>query len=248
MNIVILTSSYPRFPGDGTAPFIQSIAENLAKLGHKVEVVAPYDPEVTAPPTPRSRGEQMGYGGSGESSRIMVHRFGYIWPRRWHIMGHAKSLRADVSLQPQVYLLLPFFLLAALIKLLYVSRGHETQLIHVNWVLPNGPVAAAVSAILGIPFVVSLHGSDMYVAQSKPIFSLVARWIFRRADAVTACSRELLHAAKRLGAPEESHLLAWGADPEKFHPKPPQPPNSGGNHDSAGLRGGGSRGGFPARS
>ena len=29
MRIALLTSSYPRFPGDGTAPFVQSIAEAL---------------------------------------------------------------------------------------------------------------------------------------------------------------------------------------------------------------------------
>lgn len=83
MNILILTSSYPRYPGDGTAPFIQSIAKSLVGLGNKVLVVAPYDSEVK--PT--------------QDKTIQVIRFKYIFPDRWHIMGHARSLKSDVILR-----------------------------------------------------------------------------------------------------------------------------------------------------
>ena len=207
MKIAILTSSYPRFPGDGTAPFIQSIAENLLKLGHDVEVVAPFDPEVN----------------EIDSTIVKVHRFRYIWSDRLYIMGHAKSLKADVRLRPLAYLLLPFFLVGAFIKLMQVTREQNSQIIHVNWVLPNGPVAVLVSAIRKIPFVVSLHGSDMYVAQKNPIFRAAARWVFRQADAVTSCSKQLLEAAQNLDAPEVSHLIPWGVDPKKFYPKPKNP-------------------------
>ena len=210
MRITILTSSYPRFPGDGTAPFIQSIAEHLIKIGHEVEVVAPYDTEVQV----------------DESAKVKVHRFRYIWPARWHIMGHTRSLQADVRLRPLVFFLLPFFLLGAWIKLTQVARVQKSQLIHVNWVLPNGPVAALVSAIQGIPFVVSLHGSDVFIAQRNPIYRSVAGWVFRRAAAVTACSREMLQSAKGLGAPQDTQLLAWGANPDIFQPKPKRIPGN----------------------
>ncbi len=200
MNIVIFTSSYPRFPGDGTAPFIQSIAEHQTKLGHHVEVVAPFDPEVITETQPL----------------VKVHRFRYIWPASGHIMGHARALEGDVSLRPLAFILVPFYLLGAFLKLMQVTRRQNTQIIHVNWVLPNGPAAAIVTAMRGVPYVVSLHGSDMFVSQRNFIFRLVTRWVFRRAAAVTACSRELFHAAKQLGAPEEIHLLPWGADPDVF--------------------------------
>lgn len=200
MNIVILTSSYPRFPGDGTAPFIQSIAEHQTKLGHHVEVVAPFDPEVITETQPL----------------VKVHRFRYIWPASGHIMGHARALEGDVSLRPLAYILVPFYLLGAFLKLMQVTRAQNTQIIHVNWVLPNGPAAAVVAAIRGIPYVVSLHGSDMYVAQSNIIFRQVARWVFRKAAAVSTCSNDLFQAARKLGAPDACHLLAWGADPDLF--------------------------------
>lgn len=202
MRIAVLTSSYPRFPGDGTAPFVQSICEHLVRQGHTVDVVAPYDPEVQP----------------FETGGVRLHRFRYIWPAGLHRMGHARSLEADVRLRFSAYLLLPFFLLGAWLALLRVTGKARAEVIHVHWVLPNGPAAAWAAAWRRIPFVVSLHGSDIFVARRNRLFAAVARRVFRRASAVTACSHELLREALRLGAPEETFLLPWGADPARFHP------------------------------
>ena len=202
MKISVFTSSYPRFPGDGTAPFIKSICENLAQLGHKVVVVAPYDPEV----------RQVKNGG------VQIHRFRYIWPNRMHIMGHGRALDGDVRLRPIAFLLLPFYLMAGFIKLLNITGQHGSQAIHVHWVLPNGLVAAWVAAWRNIPFILSLHGSDVFVAQRNPVFRSVARYVFHRAAGVTACSPELYQAALQLGAPPETRLMPWGANPTQFTP------------------------------
>ena len=41
MRVLMLTSSYPKFRGDTTAPFIESIATNIAARGVEVHVVLP---------------------------------------------------------------------------------------------------------------------------------------------------------------------------------------------------------------
>ncbi len=202
MRIAVLTSSYPRFPGDGTAPFIQSLAEGLASLGHAVEVIAPYDPEVSLV----------------SFSRIPIHRFHYALMKRLNIMGHGRALEADVHLRPVAFLLIPFYTLSAILTLWKVTRQQKTEVIHVHWVLPNGPIAAIVAKLRCIPFIISLHGSDMYLAGKNRYFGLVARWVFSQAQAVTACSPELKERAIALGAPESTELLAWGADPSRFIP------------------------------
>jgi glycosyltransferase involved in cell wall biosynthesis len=204
MRIAVLASSYPRFPGDGAAPFVKSIAEHMAHLGHAVEVVAPYDPAVSAPDTTRP------------ADSVRVHRFRYIWPARLHIMGHARAMEAD-ALEP-LSLPLPLFLAAAFFALWRVTGRQKSQAIHVHWVVPNGPVAACVAALRRIPFVISLHGSDIFFARRNRLFGAVAGWVFRRAAGVTACSPELRDGALALGA-REVRLLAWGADPQIFHPQ-----------------------------
>ena len=207
MRIAVLTSSYPRFPGDGAAPFVQSISEHLAGLGHAVEVVAPYDPAVVASDT-----------AGPAAGSLRVHRFRYVWPARLHIMGHARAMEADVRLRPLSLLLLPLFLAAAFLTLWRVTGRQKSQAIHVHWVVPNGPVAACVAALRRIPFVISLHGSDIFFARRNRLFGAVAGWVFRRAAGVTACSPELRDSALALGA-RQVQLLAWGADPQVFHPQ-----------------------------
>src|SRR4030065_1247221 len=162
MRIAVLTSSYPRFSGDGTAPFVQSIAETLVKFGHVVDVIAPYDKEVK----------------TTDSKGVKIHRFKYSLIKSFHIMGHGRALESDVRLRPLAILLLPFYLSAAFIKLLQVTRQQKTEVIHVHWVLPNGPVAAMVAKLRRIPFIVSLHGSDMFMARKNRLYGFVAPWGF----------------------------------------------------------------------
>jgi len=204
MRIALLTTSYPRFQGDGTAPFIQSIAEELVKAGHAVSVLAPYDPAV----------QPM------ETRGVRLQRFRYVWPDRLHIMGHGRSLEADVQLKPLVFFLLPLFLLFEFMYLLRLTAQQKSNVIYAHWVLPNGLVAAWVSAWRRIPFVLSLHGSDMFVARRNPVFRAIAGWVFRRASAVTACSPELREAALALGSnPNATLLWPYGVDPVKFTPE-----------------------------
>lgn len=202
MRIAVLTSSYPRYPGDGTAPFVQSIAEALVKLGHSVEVVAPYDPDVV----------------SGGVGPIRVNRFKYWLVNKQHIMGHGRALEADMHLHPLALLLLPLYLVAATIALWRVTIRQRSEAIHVHWVLPNGPAAALVARWRRLPLLVSLHGSDIFLAGKNRWFGRAARWVFSQSDAVTACSQELRDRALVLGAPPTTELLAWGADPEIFKP------------------------------
>ena len=202
MRIAILTSSYPRYPGDVAAPFVKSIAEAMAKSGHSIEVVAPYDPKVQ----------------KGETGSVRINRFIYFPIKSFHIMGHGRALEADVRLQPLAYFILPFYLLGAFYTLWRVTGRQKSDAIHVHWVLPNGPVAALVAKFRRIPFLVSLHGSDIYIAEKNHWFGRVASWVFHHAAAVTACSPDLKTSAEKLGAPATTELLAWGADPMVFMP------------------------------
>lgn len=215
MRIAVITSSYPRYLGDATAPFVQSICEHLAKLGHDIEVVAPYDPEVI-----------------GQKNQLVpVHRFRYIWPSRFHLMGHARSLESDLHLRLSAFILLPFYLIGSYITSLRITAKQKSQVIYAHWVLPNGLVAALVAWVRKVPLIISLHGSDIYVAKSNPLFRRISRWIFSKTDAVTACSPDLMRDALLLGAPQQNTiLLPWGADPNIFTPDLAKPKKI--NHDS----------------
>lgn len=202
MRILVLTSSYPRFDGDGAAPFIRSICECLADRGHKVSVIAPYDVKVK----------------SDVNSKVQVHRFKYIFPSNLHIMGHGRSLVADITLTPLSYVLIIPFIIFSILKSMLVAYRFKPEIIHVHWVLPNGPVAWIVSKILGIPFGLSLHGSDMYLSMKNGLFKKIASFVLKSAAFTTACSPKLMKDALELGADNNVVFLHWGADPKLFSP------------------------------
>ncbi len=204
MRIIVLTSSYPRFPGDSAAPFIQSICEHLVKLGHIVEVVAPYDPAVH----------------KQHEEHVATHWFRYTLVNKWHIMGYAKSLVGDNHFRIGVFFLLPFYLGAQFWCALKVAIAEGAEIIYAHWLLPNGLVGAWVASLLRIPLIISLHGSDMFVAQRNRVFRYIGRWVFKRAAAVTACSEDLYRSAISLGASmDKVHLITWGVDHLRFHPR-----------------------------
>ncbi len=133
-------------------------------------------------------------------------------------MGHARSLEADIKLRPCTYLLILPYLIFSFINCFILAIKIKPDVIHIHWVLPNGPIGWLLSCLLKIPYIVSLHGSDIYVANKNSLFRKIAGIVFRSASAVTACSPNLAAHARRMGAGEKVILIPWGADPSIFLP------------------------------
>ena len=200
----MLTSSYPRFPGDGVGTFLEPIAHGVAEVGHDVHVVAPWHPRLR-------RADREG--------AVRFHFYRYAPAHRWHVFGYATSLRADVSLRPAAYAMTPLAVGTGCTMLRRVARRVGAGLVHAHWVVPGGVMAML--AATGLPLVISLHGSDVYVAESNLLARRAARMAFRRAGAVTACSEDLRRRALALGAPaDRTTVVPYGVDTQRFQPDP----------------------------
>ncbi len=200
----MVTSSYPKYPGDVTAPFIEGIAASVASLGHEVHVLAPYHPDLRRQPLEQG---------------VHLHFFKYAPLRQLNIWGYAESLEADVKLKPAIYPITPLVLASSLWALRRLTSQIKFDVIHAHWVIPNGPVAALAASMRHLPLVISLHGSDVWVAERNPVLRRVARATFRRADGVSASSDDLRQRAIRIGAPRRvSQVIPYGVDPASFAP------------------------------
>ena len=200
MKICMIASTYPRFDNDGAGRFNRSLAEALSRLGHEVHIVVPYHPAIEPYETP-----------------VHIHLFRYPGAEYWSVMGYANAMDSDRSLKWQAYLLILPFLFKGASTLSRLLKQHDFDVIHSHWVLPNGPIGLLGKVRTHSPLFVSLHGSDIYFARKNPIFSAVARCVFRHAQGVTACSPELYQSAIEMGAsPDSTRLILWGADPEAF--------------------------------
>ena len=200
MRICVVASTYPRFETDGSGRFVRSICEALAAIGHEVHVLAPFHPTVTP-----------------YASLAKLHHFRYVWPDSLSLMGYAQAMASDQALRPYAYALSPLYAVAEYIALNRLMQRYRFDAIHVHWVIPNAPVAAWIARANQIPLVISLHGSDIFMALRHRALQPAARWSFTQAQAVSVCSPELQAGAVQLGAaPEKVRLLPWGADLETF--------------------------------
>jgi glycosyltransferase involved in cell wall biosynthesis len=150
---------------------------------------------------------------------VFFHFYKYAPIRSLNVFGYAAALRADVSLRGAAYVAAPLALAAGWRAARKVARTRSATIMHGHWVIPGGAVAAA--ARRDLPLVVSLHGSDVYVAEKIAPVRRVAQRVFRRADAVTACSADLGRRAVALGAdPARVEVVPYGVDTDRFRPDP----------------------------
>lgn len=198
----MLTSSYPKYEGDVTAPFVESIAANIATEGNEVHVLAPFHPEVRREPIEKG---------------VHLHFFKYSPFRHLNIWGYAEALEADVRVKGAIYPLTPIVSVSSLYALWKLTGQVKFDVMHVHWVLPNGPVALVVARLRRLPLIVSMHGSDVFLAEQGKPLKYVARWCYRAAGAITAPSADLVKRAVRLGAPRSRcHVVPYGVDPSTF--------------------------------
>ena len=200
--VVMVTTSYPRFPGDSVGTFMEPIARSVAARGHEVHVVAPWHPLVT-------RGL--------EEHGVRFHFYRYAPVRSLNVFGYAAAMRADVSLRGAAYLAAPLALAAGWRAARKIARRHHATMMHGHWVIPGGVTAAYAAPHL--PLVISLHGSDVYVAERLAPARVAARHAFARAGYVTACSDDLARRAIALGAATDRiETVPYGVDTARFHP------------------------------
>jgi glycosyltransferase involved in cell wall biosynthesis len=200
--VVMVTSSFPRFPGDSVGTFMEPIAAGVAARGHEVHVVAPWHPQLRRAPEERG---------------VRFHFYKYAPLPSLNVFGYAQAMQADVKLRAAAFVAAPFALAQGWRAARRVARSCRATVMHGHWVVPGG--VTAMLAAPGLPLVISLHGSDVFVAEKLPPARVAARAAFRRAAAVTACSEDLARRAIALGAhASRVEVVPYGVDAERFAP------------------------------
>lgn len=206
MRVLALTSSYPRFAGDPTAPFVESITRKLSERGHTTDLVLPEHAEWRRPATEHG---------------ITYHPCRYSPRRSWTPWGFSESLEGGVTIRTPLYALAPVVAASMHRSADRLAKTGSFDLVHAHWVVPNGPIAAHVARRHRLPLVISLHGSDVSVAQRSGWMGRAARWAFERAATVTAPSDDLIERARSLGATGDLEVIPYGGDADAFRIEPP---------------------------
>ena len=106
MKILVLTSTYPCFPGDSQPGFIKEFCENLALAGHEVSVLAPHGPKVV----------------DEEVDPIDVTRFRYFFSP-FESLAYGSGVLENLKQNPIKFALIPFFIFGMCWGLIRLDRS-----------------------------------------------------------------------------------------------------------------------------
>ena len=204
LRVLHLTSSFPRHPGDHVAPFLLDLARAQSEAGLEVAVLAPHDPGAL-------RAEDVG--------SVGVHRFRYA-PDRWERLSYRGGLLGR-SRTAAGLALVPVFFAGFTLSALRLAKRFRPDVLHAHWWLPAGLCALLASRLLGLPLVVTLHGTDVHLLRS-PVLRRVGLAVLRRAALVAVVSEDLHRlAVESLGLPPEQVVVLRMPVTRVAEPSPP---------------------------
>lgn len=201
MRILLITSTYPRFLGDGVGSFIYSISKTLSDHGNILYVIAPDNHKA-----------QYQW-----QDKVQVERIKYIKPRNLAKLGHGESLKSDIKLKWHSYILVSLFSIFTIIKIVTNPKYRTVDVIYAHWILPGGLIGSILSSLLNIPLVVHLHGSDVFVSEHYKVFRPFVKYILNSASKIIACSHDLANRMKNIGECD-IEVIPYGVDIDIFFP------------------------------
>ena len=181
-EILLVTSSYPRWAGDATTPFVHHLAQDLRALGWDVQVLAPHAPGA-------ARDEVL--------DGVPVHRFRYFWPESLQTVCYDGGALVKLRSNPWNYVLVPFLVIAQWIAVLARVIRRRVALLHSHWLLPQGFTAACTARLFGVAHLTTVHGGDVFALRGT-VSRACKRFVIRQADAVTVNSTATLAAVNAL--------------------------------------------------
>jgi len=172
-RVLMVASSFPRWSGDSSGPFVLNLAQDLQRCGWTVDVLAPHAPGA-------ARREDIG--------GVGVERFRYWWPSRFEtlcyggggVLGNLRRNRLNA-------LKVPPLVLAEWLALMRLLARRRYDIVHSHWLLPQGLVASLAARFCRARHVTTVHGSEVLDLRGRVVAAL-ERVALRSADAVTVNS------------------------------------------------------------
>jgi glycosyltransferase involved in cell wall biosynthesis len=169
-RIGVVTTSFPRWPGDPAGAFVLGLSAALAARGHAVEVIAPEPREA-----PRWGGKEAWLGG------VRVVGAPYARPRRLEALFYGAGVPDNVARNPALGALAP--LAAASIAAAVHRRAPLWDAVVSEWLLPSALAVASLGSGRP-PHLAIAHSADVHLLARLPFAPRIAARIARGAERV----------------------------------------------------------------
>ncbi len=204
-RLLVLASTYPRWPGDHEPGFVHELCRRLARQ-FQVTVLTSRSP---------------GAADRATVDGVEIVRYAYA-PRRLETLVYGGGIATHLKRSPWKWLLVPGFVLAQRRVARRLAREGRAELVHAHWLLPQGVLARGLFRRgLTRAYVVTSHGGDLYGLRGRLLRRIKQR-VAADAAALTVVSSGMRDEAARQGITAKiMQVMPMGADLQRrFTPDP----------------------------
>ncbi|MFH1564689.1 MAG: glycosyltransferase family 4 protein [bacterium] len=198
-KILMITSTFPAFLGNDSPVFVHELAKSIAQIDNfQIIILTPY------------RKNSRLY---EKKDGLKIYRFKY---------GSTSlcdgAILSELKKNKLLWLVVPFFFLAYVIKLKKIIRKEKIKIIHAHWIVPQCLVAVICKKIFcpKIKIIGTIHGSDI----TKIKNARLKKFILNNLDSLTVVSNELKNEINKLNFKKQLEIetIPMGVDDKKFNP------------------------------
>ena len=202
VKVLVLTSSFPRFKNDWWQQAILSIYSNMDKSKYQVTVIAPSSP---------------GAKSSENINGIFVKRFFYFYPPKFQLLTSGEGVLYTSKKNKFLgKIQIVTFVLAETFLTIVTLAKNDFDVIHANWIIPQGLIAVMLKFIFRKPVIVTIHGTDIFALNK---INFLKALILRCCDVCTTNSSATYEAAYKIYPSEKIKIVPMGVDVNLYDPK-----------------------------
>ncbi len=200
LRVLVLATTYPRWKNDSTPHFVFDLNRQLARKAETWVLV------------PHSGGAEY----FEEMDGVRIIRFPYFFPAKLQRLCYDGGILPNLKSSWLARIQLPFFLVFQFFAILRAVRKYKINLIHCNWIIPQGFFALIMHKIFNIPYLLTALGGDVFAFRNIPGFSKLKNLVLKHSFLCTANSHDLIEQLKLLSPTTKLQYIPVGVDENFF--------------------------------
>ncbi|MBW1822597.1 MAG: glycosyltransferase [Deltaproteobacteria bacterium] len=150
-----------------------------------------------------------------ELEGIKIRRFPYFFPLKYQNLAYGSGILKNIKSKICTKIQLPFFIISEIIYTLRRLMVSKPELVHAHWALPQGLTGIICKKVLGVPYITTVHGSDVHGLQ-YPLLKALNRIVINNSDICTANSKASARKVYNIAGIEDTQVIPMGVDTKLF--------------------------------
>lgn len=211
MKLLLIATGYPRYKGDHSNVYLHRLARTFAKEGAETHVIAPH---------------AHGLKTYEQIDEVHVHRFRYFPFSKLETLAYEEGVPEKIK-KFRGKLLVPFFVLGMLIKIIVVAKRYNIDALNPHWALPTGYITMIANSFLRKPSILTIYGAEIFpfLKNKSVIFSKILKSTLNYYKSIFAISDCTKSAAQKIMQKDTKNVVVVpdGIDTDEFKPNLPSP-------------------------